>query len=657
MWQRFVKWFSPETRFKRAWHIGVTAIGLIVILVLAGDGLYSLFTNISQSSAIKAKAHLDATLVDASTRMHVPSGLIQPIRTQEQQVDTTTDGSLAGWQHANEEYARLQRQIDTIMSMSTTQARDMAQKDLTQFETSLATLAKGKYDEVTGYQGRLQQAQSSFQTASTTSDYFQIAGIAQDQIAAIASFEPTYKRLQDFSTMVASEQKLLQQITGSPQAAQLLCADGVGSTPEEYWTVYRGLMAHPVAKPGTSPVESQWLADDQALFHAAASAKDYDVLNQALDGQIAQVQATNAMLVPSTAAGYLTAFKADIQTLQDYQTNTQAIKDAFGRIHSLSSFPSLGISGWSVSAPSMRDLSKDIATFQTQYDQDAQLLSDQTFGDYSKAVQQIQKHRNGMKFDVIYAKTFLDIKTLIDLIAQGQAHTTLNNQKSGDNKQYPDAYEYIYQGTGIGDVINAQVTDIIGQGRLYNAHTTSDYQYLDIELQMFIHNITAMLKNLDDKTPYNQVHQTDTDLMQYYGIMQGRVMVVSLREQSARLYEDGKLIKGIYLTTGAPDLPSAPGINCTSHATTNQLMVSPDPPGSPNYYEPTPVKFGIYYHNYGLEIHDAWWRNQFGPLTNLPHYDPAAFNGGSHGCINISKEDMPWLFSWVNYGNIPVVVY
>jgi hypothetical protein len=174
---------------------------------------------------------------------------------------------------------------------------------------------------------------------------------------------------------------------------------------------------------------------------------------------------------------------------------------------------------------------------------------------------------------------------------------------------------------------------------------------------MFIHNINAMLTNLGDKTPYNQAHQTDMNLMQYYGITRGKVIIVSLREQAARFYVDGKLVKATYLTTGAPDLPSAPGMNCTSHAQTNQLMVSPDPPGSPDYYQPTPVKFGIYYHNYGLEIHDAWWRNEFGPLTNLPHYDPAAFNGGSHGCINLPKETMPWVFDFVNYGNIPAVVY
>ena len=62
------------------------------------------------------------------------------------------------------------------------------------------------------------------------------------------------------------------------------------------------------------------------------------------------------------------------------------------------------------------------------------------------------------------------------------------------------------------------------------------------------------------------------------------------------------------------------------------------------------------YSFYGYYVHDAWWRNQFGLYTNLPHYDPAAFNGGSHGCINVSKSDMIWVFDWLPYG-APILVY
>ena len=126
MWQRFVKWFSPPTRSQRAWHIGVTAVGLIVILVLLGDGLYGLFTHINQSNALNAKATLDSSLTDATTRLNAPASMLQPIRDQEQQVTQSSDGSLAGWQHANQEYTRLNGQVQTIIAMPASQARALS---------------------------------------------------------------------------------------------------------------------------------------------------------------------------------------------------------------------------------------------------------------------------------------------------------------------------------------------------------------------------------------------------------------------------------------------------------------------------------------------------------------------------------------------------
>jgi L,D-transpeptidase catalytic domain len=658
MWQRFVWWFSPKSRFERAWHIGLTAILLIAILVLVGDGVYSLLTVINHNNAQSAKAQLDSALTNATTSVNAPSGLLQPIRTQEQQVTAANDGSLTGWQNATTQYTKLRAQVDAITAMSPAQAQAVTQKDLLQLQTSVATLAKGNYAETAGYQSRLQQAQSSFTNAKTTRDFFTLDGFVADQVAAVAAYKPTYDHMQQLSALVLADKNMLMQITGSPQAAQLLCADGVGSSPQDYWTTYYGLMSYPQAAVGSQPIEAQWLSDDQSFFHAATTSQDYAQLNVRLSGQIAQLQATNATLVPTVAASALAGFKANIETLKSYDSSIPAIKDAFSRVKTLSTFPALKMYGWSVTAPQMLNFGGHIANYQKQYDQDAGLLNGgSSFANNSKAVQQIQAHIKGMQFDLEYAKTYLGLKTLIDLIAQGQAQTTLNNQPTGDNKNYPDAYEYMSQGTGIGDIINPTPSKIVGLGRLYGASTLDDYQYLDIEVQMFISNITAMLNNLKDKTPYNQAHQSDLDLMQHYGIMRGKVMMVSLREQTARFYEDGKLVKAVYVTTGAPDLPSAVGINCTSGAVTNQLMVSPDPPGSPDYYQPTPVKFGIYYHNYGLEIHDAWWRNEFGPRTNLPHYDPAAFNGGSHGCINMAKENMPWVFNWVNYGHVPAVVY
>ena len=138
----------------------------------------------------------------------------------------------------------------------------------------------------------------------------------------------------------------------------------------------------------------------------------------------------------------------------------------------------------------MRNLGAHVERYQQQYGQDAELLSGAKPATYSTVAADTaasQQHA-----DLIYARTYLDIKTLIDLIAQGQAHTTRNPT---DGKEYPDAYEYVDQGTGIGDVINPDPKNL---GRLYHASSTDDYRYLYCELQMFITNISAMLKNLDD---------------------------------------------------------------------------------------------------------------------------------------------------------------
>jgi lipoprotein-anchoring transpeptidase ErfK/SrfK len=190
------------------------------------------------------------------------------------------------------------------------------------------------------------------------------------------------------------------------------------------------------------------------------------------------------------------------------------------------------------------------------------------------------------------------------------------------------------------------------------ARTASDYQLVDDEILMFTANLQAMLANLRDSTPWNQPHATDLQLVNHYGVGSTRVLVVSLREQAMRLYDHGKFVKAILVTTGAPDLPSVPGLHCAMDHLTNIVFKSPDPPGSPNYYLPTPVHYSMAYSYYGYAVHDAWWRSWFGKYSNLPHYDPAAFNGGSHGCINMSyaNGDAAYVFNFAQVGT-PVLVY
>jgi hypothetical protein len=204
---------------------------------------------------------------------------------------------------------------------------------------------------------------------------------------------------------------------------------------------------------------------------------------------------------------------------------------------------------------------------------------------------------------------------------------------------------------------------------------------------------------LDDNARINPIHEkphaTDLQLMRYYSAMDGKVIMVSLREQVARFYDKGNMVGYTYVTTGDLDVPSVPGywtaINrhspddpntCERHANTCPRDV-PGPTGNPipipagfgdvftppkpGEYNPTPIHFDIAYHEGGFWLHDAYWRHQLGPETNLPHYDPNAFSGGSHGCINISYGppsvggrstgwNMEQVYTWTPLGT-PIILY
>jgi hypothetical protein len=578
------------------------AAGLLAA-VLVGGGLYGLFTYVSQARAVAAKSDLDRALADVSATFNAPEYLLQPIRTQEQRVAAATSGTPWGWDHASSEYTKLRAQAIAIGSMSPQRARTLAENDLAALTASVATLAKGKYVEASGYQSRLASAKGSSATAKTTKDYFTVDAYVRDQIASLAAFQPTLKRLQTFEALVQSGLTLTGNNSSGSSQENLMCAVGLS---EQYWDDSYGTKVEQRRQPGTQPVELKWVEDDWSLFRAASSSRDYATLNNLVESQTAQVQANQAALLPSYTAYVLEMFKSDIQLMAKYGADT--------------------------------------TKFQQQYERDMQMLAGTPSHDtYMGVIKQVQKQRGSVQLPLARAQAHADVKVLQHLIKQGQASKTHN---PADDKDYPNAYEYADAATGIGDA-----TD-----RLNVAQTTKDYQLVDQELQMFIHNLQAMLQNLKDKTPRDRAHQADLQLIQYYGVTSARVLVVSLREQVGRFYENGRLVRSYDLTTGSPDLPSVPGIHCALSKEPNTVFKSPWPKGSPHYYKDTPIHYGMRYSFYGYYVHDAWWRNQFGLYTNLPHYDPAAFNGGTHGCINFSLNDMRWVYNWLPYG-APIVVY
>jgi hypothetical protein len=260
---------------------------------------------------------------------------------------------------------------------------------------------------------------------------------------------------------------------------------------------------------------------------------------------------------------------------------------------------------------------------------------------------------------LVHAQTlvdYLNLKTKVDDQAQKLSFLLVRGQTQADLAQLRALLAYCRQ-HGIMDYEYVTASGLQGAEQDFAASTTAaQYQYVDGETTMLLANLRAMITNLGDPTPANQPHLTDLDLARAYGVAQGKVIVVSLREQVLRAYDNGQLISWTYITSGRPELPSPPGFWHVLARQSPTIFTSSEPKNSPFWYAPTLVHYALLYHAGGFYIHDAWWRIHFGPGSNLPHYDPQAFNGGSHGCVNVPLQQMALLYQWATLGT-PVIVY
>jgi lipoprotein-anchoring transpeptidase ErfK/SrfK len=280
------------------------------------------------------------------------------------------------------------------------------------------------------------------------------------------------------------------------------------------------------------------------------------------------------------------------------------------------------------------------ATYQQQYQSDEQALhSTHTDTAYQKALQNVKAQITAIQIPALQTEDQALLQQLTREAAQfGKAHTYLDTY---NNKTYPLGYEYGTSGAS---------GSLWLQGELAADKTVADYQQTVEDIQMDLTNFQAMTQIFTDKTPYNQVHQTDIQLMQHYGYMQSKVVVVSLSEQAIRVYDNGKLIKAFQVTTGQPDLPTPPGTWWVEGKQSPTVFKADVPPSSPNWYPPTPINYAMQFHSNGYFLHDSWWRSEYGPGTNFPHLDPGGTQysiHGSHGCVNMAKNDAGWLYGFV----------
>jgi hypothetical protein len=289
----------------------------------------------------------------------------------------------------------------------------------------------------------------------------------------------------------------------------------------------------------------------------------------------------------------------------------------------------------------------DTSIYQQQFNTDQQALNNaKTEASYKSALAKLNVHVDAIKIPAM--KT--EIKSLQNQLQQGVASWGQQHQYHDDynNTNYPLGFEY--GSNGIGGW---------AQQELNSAQTLADYQQTIENLNMYQTNFQAMTTNAEDKTPYNQVHQTDLQLMQHYGFMNKKVVIVSLHEQAMRVYQNGKLVNAYLVTTGRPDRPSPPGTWWVEGKQSPTVFKANVPQSSPYWYPDTPINYAMQYHSGGYFLHDSWWRADYGPGTNFPHQDSSgdSFSSyGSHGCVNIAKDNAAWLYNFVELYT-PVLVY
>lgn len=348
----------------------------------------------------------------------------------------------------------------------------------------------------------------------------------------------------------------------------------------------------------TSLSDLEYSQDLQA-FRDASSADRYQRLVGVIDGQILQLVADQTEALPYVGATMLAIFQARVNDLRAWGETRAA--DAF----------------------------------QQQHDGDAKdLAAAQDLADYLTLAQLITKQSNAMTLPWFRGQAREDLRQLRTQVDSVMAKNPLL------------AYEYADQYEGVGNMTS----------EFNGARSVDDYLRADADTRVMLTNLRALQDNLRDTTAPSQAHRVDLQLMQTYNVMTGKVIVISLTEQTARLYENGALVFWAYVTTGRVELPTPPGLHFAMQKLYHTEFKSSEPKNSPLWYAPTAINYAILFANYGFFLHDAWWRYQFGPGSNLPHWDPLAFNDGTHGCINFAEDNMTWIYNWTPLGT-PVIIY
>jgi len=354
---------------------------------------------------------------------------------------------------------------------------------------------------------------------------------------------------------------------------------------------------------------NQEAQDDLKLFRTASRLEDFTQLIDEINTQLQEVTVLNIQAIPYVGAAKLAEFSNDIQVTSKY--------------------------------------GQDVSKFQQRLAADLAALNHaKTIHDYIKVATQIDNDLASIQVPMIRAQaTYLLAQFHQEVTDWGNTHVYQDPQ---DGNNYHLDYEY--GSDGIGSDADSAVQ---------SAQTVDDYQAAIDLINNDMTNLHAMEADYSDSTPWTQPHAADLQLIQHYGLT-GKVIVVSLVEQTMRLYQDGKLVNQFRITSGQYARPSPPGVWHILLRQSPTIFKSTEPEGSAFWYPNTNINFAMEYHWGGFYFHDSWWRANYGPGTNFPHYDTGGdetFAGnGSHGCINMQENQASWLYAHTDY-NTGVIIY
>src|SRR6266704_3375092 len=349
--------------------------------------------------------------------------------------------------------------------------------------------------------------------------------------------------------------------------------------------------------------------NDLQQFRNASKPEDFTQIIDQMNTQLQETTIVSIQAIPYVGAAKLAEFNNDIQLTQQYGQNVTKYQQHLAADQA---------------ALKNAKTIKDYLTLSTQIDNDiASIQLPMVRGEADYLLKQFHH----------------------EVTSWGKTHKYHDPQ---DGNSYPLDYEYDMQGIG-------SDADTVVQ----SAQTIDDYQAAVDYLNNDVANLHAMEADHGDNTSWHHSHAADLHLISRYGLT-GQVIVVSLIEQTMRIYQNGKVVQAFRITSGQYQLPSPPGVWHILLRQSPTTFKSSEPKGSAFWYPDTKINYAMEYHWGVYFFHDSWWRADYGPGTNYPHYDsggdePFAGNG-SHGCINMQQQQAAWLYAHTGY-NTGVILY